>query len=155
MHGGRRPLSLAGSDLVGLDPPESGERLQAAILRYDALAACPLAAYQANTAWHGIHSEAALRLTKALWAAMPRFRPVTQSQLQEELERQAATLEEVIRQLRALLAADRKRAIKDLWRRHVGDIAQRWKAVRGAIEVEAWASLACGTCTSPKTPKGS
>ena len=32
---------------------------------------------------------------------------------------------------------DRKRAIKDFWRRHAPDIAQRWKAVRGAIEVEA------------------
>ena len=30
-----------------------------------------------------------------------------------------------------------KRAIKDFWRRHAPDIAQRWKAVRGAIEVEA------------------
>ena len=60
-----------------------------------------------------------------------------QGQLQEELERQAAALEEDIRQLRALLAADRKRAIKDFWRRHAPDIAQRWKAVRGAIEVEA------------------
>ena len=67
----------------------------------------------------------------------PGFRPTTQGQLQEELERQAAALEEDIRQLRALLAADRKRAIKDFWRRHAPDIAQRWKAVRGAIEVEA------------------
>ena len=50
---------------------------------------------------------------------------------------QAAALEEDIRQLRALLAADRKRAIKDFWRRHAPDIAQWWKAVRGAIEVEA------------------
>ena len=45
--------------------------------------------------------------------------------------------EEDIRQLRALLSADRKRAIKDFWRCHAPDIAQRWKAVRGAIEVEA------------------
>ena len=67
----------------------------------------------------------------------PGFRPTTQGQLQEELERQAAALEEDIRQLRALLAADCKRAIKDFWRRHAPDIAQRWKAVRGAIEVEA------------------
>ena len=67
----------------------------------------------------------------------PGSRPTTQGQLQEELERQAAALEEDIRQLRALLAADRKRAIKDFWRRHAPDIAQRWKAVRGAIEVEA------------------
>ena len=37
----------------------------------------------------------------------------------------------------ARLAADRKRAIKDFWRRHGPDIAQRWKAVRAAIEVEA------------------
>ena len=43
----------------------------------------------------------------------PGFRPTTQGQLQEELGRQAAALEEDIRQLRALLAADRKRAIKD------------------------------------------
>ena len=32
---------------------------------------------------------------------------------------------------------DHKRAIKDFWRRHAPDIAQRWKAVWGAIEVEA------------------
>ena len=58
-------------------------------------------------------------------------------QLQEELERQAAALKEDIRHLRALLVADRKCSIKDFWRRHVQDIAQRWKAVPGAIEVEA------------------
>ena len=55
----------------------------------------------------------------------PGFRPTTQGQLQEELERQAAALEEDICQLRAVLAADRKRAIKDFWRRHAPDIAQR------------------------------
>ena len=86
---------------------------------------------------HGIRSEAALRLTEELQGVSPGFRPTTQGQLQEELERQAAALEEDIRQLRALLAADRKRAIEDFWRRHAPDIAQRWKAVRGAIEVEA------------------
>ena len=95
------------------------------------------AAYQADAARHGIRSEAALRLTEELQGVSPGFRPTTQGQLQEELERQAAALEENIRQLRALPAADRKRAIKDFWRRHAPDIAQRWKAVRGAIEVEA------------------
>ena len=85
-----------------------------------------LAAYQANAARHGIHSEAALRLTEALRDASPGFRPATQSQLQEELERQAAALQEDIRQLRELLAADRKHAIKDFWRRQAQDIAQRW-----------------------------
>ena len=68
---------------------------------------------------------------------MPGFRPATQGQLQEDLERQATTLEEDIRHLPALLAADRKRAIKDFWRRHAQDIAQRWTAERGAIETEA------------------
>ena len=68
---------------------------------------------------------------------MPGFRRATQGQLQEELERQAAALEEDIRHLRALLAADRKRAIKDFRRRHAQDMTQRWKAVQGAIEVEA------------------
>ena len=43
---GRRQPSPAGSDLAGGDPPESGKWLQAAILRYDALAACAPAAYQ-------------------------------------------------------------------------------------------------------------
>ena len=84
-----------------------------------------------------MRSEAALRLAEELRSSSSGFRPATQGQLQEELERQAAALEEDIRQLRALLAADRKRAIKDFWRRHAPDIAQRWKAVRGAIEVEA------------------
>ena len=62
---------------------------------------------------------------RSLGGASPRFRPTTQGQLQEELERQAAALEEDIRELRALLAADCKRAIKDFWRRHAPDIAQR------------------------------
>ena len=93
--------------------PESGKRLQAAVLRYDTLAACAPAAYQADAAQHGIRSEAALRLAGELRGALPGFRPATQGQPQEELERQAAALEEDIRQLRALLAADRKRAIKD------------------------------------------
>ena len=64
-----RQPSPAGSDPAGGDPPESGKRLQAAILRYDALAACVPAVYQANAAQHGIHCEAALRLTEALQGA--------------------------------------------------------------------------------------
>ena len=52
-------------------------------------------------------------------------RPATQGQLREEQERQAAALEEDISQLRALLAAERKRAIKDFWRRHAQDIVQQ------------------------------
>ena len=134
---GRRQPSPAGLDPAGGDPPKSGKRLQAAILRYDALAACGPAAYQANAAQHGIHSEAALRLTEALRGALPGFRPAAQNQPQEELERQAAAPEEDIRQLRALLTADCKRAIKDFWRRHAQDIPQRCKAMRGAIELEA------------------
>ena len=134
---GRRQLYPAGTDPAGGDPPESGKRLQAVVLRYDTLAACAPAAYQADVARHGIRSEAALQLAEELLGASPGFRPTTQGQLQEELERQAAALEEDIRQLRALLAADRKRAIKDFWRRHAPDIAQRWGAVRGAMEVEA------------------
>ena len=51
---GRRQPSLAGTDPAGGDPPESGKRLQAAILRYDVLAACAPAAYQADAARHGI-----------------------------------------------------------------------------------------------------
>ena len=107
------------------------------ILRYDTLAACAPAAYQADAARHGIQSEAVLRLTEELRGASPRFCPATQGQLQEELERQAAALEGDIRHLRALLAADRKRAMKSFWRRHAWDIAQWWKAVRRAIEVDA------------------
>ena len=132
----RRQPYPAGTDPAEGDPLKSGKRLQAALLRYDTLAACAPAAYQADAAQHGIRSEAALRLAEELRGASPGFRPTTQGQLQEELERQAAALEEDIRQLRALLAADRKRAIKGFWRRHAPDIAQRWKAVWGAIEVE-------------------
>ena len=127
---GRRQPSSAGTDPAEGDLPESGKQLQAAVLRYDTLAARAPAAYQADAARHGIRSEAALWLTEELQGVSPGFRPTTQGQLQEELE-------EDIRQLRAFLAADRKRAIKDFWRRHAPDIAQRWKAVRGAIEVEA------------------
>ena len=60
----RRQPSPAGSDPAGGYPPESGKRLQAAILRYNALAACAPAAYQANAARHGIQSEVALGLTE-------------------------------------------------------------------------------------------
>ena len=134
---GRRQPSPAGADPAEGDLPESGKRLQAAVLRYDTLAARAPAAYQADAARHGIRSEAALWLTEELQGVSPGFRPTTQGQLQEELERQAAALEEDIRQLCALLAADRKRAIKDFWRRHAPVITQRWKAVRGAIEIEA------------------
>ena len=149
--GGRRQPSPAGSDPAGGDPPESRKRLQAAILRYDALAACAPAAYQANTARHGVQSEAALRLTEELRGASPGFRAATQSQQQEELERQAATLEDDICHLRALLAADRKHAIKDFWRRHAQDIAQRWEAVPGAIEVEAPGPLSLWNVRVPNT----
>ena len=129
---GRRQRSPAGTDPAGGDPLESGKRLQAALLRYDTLAACAPAAYQADAARHGIRSKALLCLAEELRGASPGFHPATQGKLQEELERQAAALEEDIRQLRALLAADRK----DFWRRHAPDIAKRWKAVRGAMEVE-------------------
>ena len=108
----------------GGDPPESGKRLQAAILRYDNPAACAPVAYQADAARHGIQCEPGLWLREELRGASPGFRPATQGQLQEELERQTAALEEDIRQLRALLAADRRRAIKDFWCRHAQDIAQ-------------------------------
>ena len=151
---GRRQPSPAGTDPAEGVPPESGKRLQAAVLGYDTLAACAPAAYQADAARHGIWSGAALRLAEELRAASPRFCPTTQGRLQEELQRQAAALEADIRQLRALLAADRKRAIKDFWRRHAPDIAQRWKAVRGAIEVEAPIRQASRTCGSP-APKHS
>ena len=148
---GRRQPSPAGTDPAEGAPPESGKWLQAAVLRYDSVAACAPAAYQADAARHGIRSEAALRLAKELRGASPRFRPTTQGQLQEELERQAAALEEDIRQLRTLLAADRKRAIKDFWRRHAPDIAQRCKAVRGAIEVEARGPSGLRNVRAPNT----
>ena len=128
---GRRQPSQAATDPPEGEPPESGKRLQAAILRYDTLAACAPVAYQADAAQHGIRSEAALWLTEELRGTSPGFRPVTQGQLQEELERQAAVLEEDIRQLRALLAADRQRGIKNYRRPHAPDIAQRWKAAGG------------------------
>ena len=66
---GRRQPSPTGMDPTGGDPSESGKRLQAALLRYDALAACAPAAYQPNVPWHGIHSEAALRLMEELRGA--------------------------------------------------------------------------------------
>ena len=128
---GRRQPPPAGTDLAGGDPPESGTRLQAAILGCDTLATCAPAAYQADAARHGIRSEAALLLTEELRGASPQFRPATQGQLQEELERQAAALEEDIRQLPALLAADRKRAVKDFWRRHASDIPSGGKPCGG------------------------
>ena len=53
--------------------------------------------------------------------------------------------------MRALLAADRKRALKDFWRRHAKDIAQRWKAVQGAIEVVAPGRLGFWNVRVPNT----
>ena len=148
---GRRQPSPAGTDPAGGDPLESGKRLQAAILRYDTLAACAAVAYQADAARHCLRSEAVHRLTEELRGASPGFRPATQGQLQEELERQAAALEEDIRHLCALLVADRKRAIKYSWRRHAPDIAQQLKAVRGAIEVEAPGLSGLGNVRVPNT----
>ena len=80
---GRRQPSPAGTDPAEGDPPESGTRLQAAILRYNTLAACAPAAYRAQAARPGIQSEAALGLTEELRDASPGFRPATQGQLQE------------------------------------------------------------------------
>ena len=57
------------------DPPKSGKRLQAAVLRYDALAVCAPTAYQASAARPGVHSEVALRLTEALRGASPGLHP--------------------------------------------------------------------------------
>ena len=150
---GRWQPSLAGTDPAGGDHPESGKRLQAAVLRYDTLAACAPAAYQADAVRHGIRSEAALRLAEELRGASTGFRPATQGQLQEELDRQTAALQEDIWPLHALLAADRKRPIKDFWRRHAPDIAQRWKAVRGAIEVEAPGTSGLWNVRVPNTQK--
>ena len=82
---GRRQPSPAGSDPMDGDPADSGKQLQAAILRYVALAACAPAAYLANAARHGVHSEATLRLTEALRGVLLGFRPATQGQLQEKL----------------------------------------------------------------------
>ena len=78
---GRRQPSLAGPDLTGGHPPESRNQLQAAILRYDALAECVPAVYQANAARHSVHSDLAPRFTEALRGASPGFRPATQGQL--------------------------------------------------------------------------
>ena len=80
---GRRQPSPAETDPAGGDPPESGKPLQAAILRYDTLAAWAPVAYQADAARHGIRSEAALRLKEELRGASPGYHPATQGQLQE------------------------------------------------------------------------
>ena len=53
---GRQQPCPTGSDPAGGDPSECGKRLQAVILRYDTLAECAPAAYQATAARHGIHS---------------------------------------------------------------------------------------------------
>ena len=149
---GRRQPSPGGSDPMGGDPPKSRKQLVAAFLWYDTLAACAPAAYQVNPARHGVHSEAALPLMETYRGASPAFRPATQGQLQEELERQAAALEEDIRHLRALLPADRKRAIKDFWRHHAQDIVQRWRGVRGATEMEAPRQSGLWNAWVPKNP---
>ena len=84
---GRRQPFPAGTVPAEGDLPESGKRLQAAVLRYDTLAARAPAAYQADAARNGIRSEAALRLAEELQGVSPGFRPTTQGQLQEEVGR--------------------------------------------------------------------
>ena len=60
---GRRQPSPAGTDPAEGDPSESGKRLQAAVLRYDTLAACAPAAYEAEwgTARHPVRGGAPAR----------------------------------------------------------------------------------------------
>ena len=72
---GRRQPSPAGTDPAEGDPPESGKQLQAAVLRYDTLAARAPAAYQADAARHGVRSEAALRLTGGTAECVARVPP--------------------------------------------------------------------------------
>ena len=55
---GRRQPSPTGLDPAVGDLPESGKRLQAAILGSDTLAACAPAAYQANSAQHPLRGSA-------------------------------------------------------------------------------------------------
>ena len=148
---GRQHPSLAGLDPSQKVTPESRKQLQPAIFWYDALAACAPAAYQMNAAQQGIRSEAALWLAEAVLDAWPGFHPTTQGELQEELERPTAALEEEICQLRALLAANCKRAIKDFWRCNTKDIVQRWKAVWGAINMEA-PGVGPVECEGPEHP---
>ena len=66
---GRRQPSPARTKPAEGDPTESRKQLQAAVLRYDTLAACAPAAYQADAARHGIRSEEALRLAEDLRGA--------------------------------------------------------------------------------------
>ena len=112
-----------------------------AVLRNDTLAVRAPPAYQADAARHGIRFEAALWLAEELRGVSPEFRPTTQGQLQEELERQAAALGEDIRQLRALLAADRKRAIKDFWL--TSGLQAEWLSSAGPL---SWGQRRRGAC---------
>ena len=61
---GRRHPCLASGDRSEKDPLKSGKQLQAAILRYDAVATNAPAAYKADAAQYGICSEAAVRLAE-------------------------------------------------------------------------------------------
>ena len=126
--GGCRQPSLTGSDPARGEPPESGKRLQAAILRYDALAACAPAAYQANPALHAIHSEAALRLTEELQPPRASYRRSWRGN-QPPSKRTFAN--------RAQSCPPTASALSETSGAATPNIAQRWKAVRGAIEVEA------------------
>ena len=126
--------------------PKGGKQFQAANLRYNALAACAPAAYQASAAQHGFHSEAAFCLAEALRGASPGLRPTTQDQLQEELQQQATALEEDIRHLRALLAANRKRATKDFWRRNA-----RENSATIAVGLGGRPSWKGGRCSASRT----
>ena len=56
-----------------------------------------------------------------------------------------------LRQVRALLAANRKGAINHFWRRNSQDIVQRWKAVTGSIEFKARGPSGLGNVRVPNT----
>ena len=120
------------------DAPKSGKQLQTAVLRYDTLAACAPAAYQTNITRHGIHE---VRRQNSTLPRRANYR-------RDWSGRQPS---ENIRHLRTLLAADRKRAIKDIWRGQAQDIVLRWKAMRVAIKPEAPVPSGLWTMLVPNT----
>ena len=59
--------------------------------------------------------------------------------LRAALDRQLHQLETRVEELRDVLRSNRRRSIKDYWRRTVPDLQLRWTAIRGAINVVNYA----------------
>ena len=102
-------------------------------------------AWRAHELWKrdaavaGLHSQEAAVLLWHLRHVDPDLSPATVEDLHATLDRQLHQLEARVEELRGVLRSNRRRSIKDYWRRRVPDLQLRWTAIRGAINVVNYA----------------